>query len=72
MADKLNWSNQFKINFNDIKSIAMTAGIVALSAGATYLVNEVGKMDWGIYTPIITVVAATALKALDRWRRPTP
>lgn len=72
MGQQINWKNQFAINWNDIKSVAMTAVIVGVSAAATSAAQSLGQLDWGPATPIVTVALATGLKLLDRWRRPTP
>ena len=64
-------STAWSITQNDLLSIAKTGGIVALVAFGTYAAEQMQSLDWGLYTPAVTVGLATLLKFLDRYRRNT-
>lgn len=46
-------SKKFDLNTQDIKKIAIGAGVAMAGALLTYLAQTVGSMDFGVYTPYV-------------------
>lgn len=55
------------LNMTDIKSVAITTGIVALTAGLTYIAQAATQMDLGMYSPLIVVGSTALLKLLQKY-----
>lgn len=59
-------SKQYHLNKADVKSIAITVAMVALSAVLPTLIDIVAKTDFGQYTPIIVPLATLGLKTIQK------
>ena len=60
-------SAPFKIRKEDLISIAKGALIAAAGAGATYAIAGLGKLDFGLYTPIAVAVLSVAANILRKY-----
>ena len=60
-------SSAFKINFTDLKKIAVNALLVGAATTVLYLSGHLSSTDFGVYTPIVVPVLAGALDAVYRF-----
>lgn len=60
-------SSFLKLDFNDIKLILKNTALVASSAGLVYLSENVGKLDLGVYGPLLVPVVTSVLNTAIRW-----
>jgi hypothetical protein len=66
MADTENKSPAFSLNLTDVAVISKNALLVAVAAGLTYVVENIGSLDLGatgvMLVPVVTVVINTLVK----------
>jgi hypothetical protein len=60
-------SPRFTLNKEDMISIAKGAAIAALGAGAVYSVEGIAKLDFQIWSPAITALAAILVNIIRKW-----
>lgn len=60
-------SSFLKLDFNDVKLILKNTALVAASAGLIYLSDNIGKLDLGVYGPLLVPVVTGALNTAVRW-----
>lgn len=60
-------SSAFKINFTDIKKIAVNAIMVGAATTVLYVSGHLNNVDFGVYTPIVVPLLAGALDVVYRF-----
>lgn len=54
------------ISKEDIAKILKGAAVAGIGAAITYLAQNVGSLNFGIYTPVVTAVAAVLVNILRK------
>lgn len=67
LSDIVKEVNYMGLTNVDYKSIAKGAIMAAVGAGATYLLQVVGKMDFGTYTPFVAALLAVVSNAVHKF-----
>ena len=57
-------SPRFRFNWGDLEHVLLMAGLVALSAAITTLIQTIPTVDFGPYSGLIIAVVTAVLKAL--------
>jgi hypothetical protein len=63
---------RFTFTHQDIKDLAINAGLVGLAAALTYAAEWAGTADLGSYGPLVVAGISIALKAVNNWIRKSP
>ncbi len=62
-------SEKYSLNKGDLKSVAITVLLAALSAGVAQLIQSVPNINFGQNSEVITVVILGGLKLLQKFIR---
>ena len=65
-------SSVFTLGREDWLKIGKGALIAGAGAGAIYLIQVVGGLDFGIYTPAVTALAGILVNAIRKWMANKP
>lgn len=58
---------KYSLNKQDLQSIVINTGIVALSAVIPQLIEVIGDIDFGANTPAVVMVLGAVLKTIQRY-----
>lgn len=64
---KQTFSPNWTLIKQDVKKLAIGAGIALLGALATYLEQEIPGFDFGVYTPIVVAVNSILVNAIRKF-----
>jgi len=65
-------STVFTLAKDDWIKIFKGALIAGAGAGAVYLVQAIGALDFGLYTPAVVALASILVNALRKWMANKP
>lgn len=65
----MNDSKKFSLNFKDFVGVGKNAVLVGFAAGLTYVANNLGVVDLGIYGPLIVPIVAAGLDVAIKWAK---
>jgi len=65
-------SGVFTVSNEDIKKIGIGALIAGAGALATYAIQAIGALDFGLWTPIVVAVCSVAANAIRKWMANKP
>lgn len=60
-------SSAFSLDLTDFKKVAIHAVLVAAAAGITALMDGVGHVNLGVYTPILIPVVYSVLESIRKY-----
>lgn len=60
-------SKQYSLNIEDFKKILVGALIAIAGAFLTYLLQVVGQIDFGTYTPLVVALSSIAINAARKY-----
>lgn len=60
-------SSFLKLDLNDVLVVVKHAALVGVSAGLVALSESLGKVDLGVYGPLVVPVVSAGLSTLIRW-----
>jgi hypothetical protein len=60
-------SAKFKLNAADLVSLGKNALLVGLSAGLTYVVQNIGAVDLGTAGPLVVPIIVVGLDTVIKW-----
>jgi hypothetical protein len=64
---KLTLSPKYQIIKEDILSILRGAIIMAVGTGLTYGLEAIAKLDFGTWTPVVSILTTMAINAIRKW-----
>ena len=62
-------SKSFSLDMVDVWSLLKNAGLVAVAAFLTVIMNGIGSLDLGQYTALIIPVITVALDTVIKWAK---
>ena len=60
-------SVKYKLNRRDGSKILKGLAIALIGAALTYLSELLPNVEWGVYAPLVTVVASVLVNAIRKW-----
>lgn len=60
-------SEKFKLDLGDAAALVQTAVLVGLAAAVTYVADNLGSLDLGMWTGILVPVVAVGLQGIQKW-----
>jgi len=60
-------SKKFSLNKEDLRRVAVGAGVAASGAVLTYLSDAIPSVDWGVWTPIIVAGFSILSNLVRKW-----
>jgi len=67
MAKSKKESKTLKLIKEDLKKIAIGAGVAGAGAVLTYATQEVSNIDYGEWTPVITALMSILANTIRKW-----
>lgn len=67
MPIKKTGSSAFTIDVDDIIKVAKGAVLVGSSAALTYVAQNLGNVDFGVYGPVMVPVFSVVLDTVIKW-----
>ena len=69
MTDTENTSPAFSLNLTDVAVISKNALLVAVAAGLTYVVENIGSLDLGATGVMLVPVVTVVINTLEKWAK---
>ena len=60
-------SEKFKLDMDDTVGLLKTAVLVGAAAAVTYVADNLGGLDLGMWTGMIVPVVAIGLQSVQKW-----
>jgi len=60
-------SKPFKLDMSDTVDLVKTAVLVGVAAAVTYVADNLGSLDLGMWTGMIVPVVAVGLQSVLKW-----
>lgn len=60
-------SKPFKLDMSDTVDLVKTAVLVGVAAAVTYVTDNLGSLDLGMWTGMIVPVVAVGLQSVLKW-----
>jgi len=65
--NKQTFSPNWKLIKQDLKKLAIGAGVALLGALATYLQDSIPNLDFGQYTPVVVAINSILVNAIRKF-----